>query len=72
MRKEVAPLLIENRRIGGLTPNRLSTRRFSRKNYLPEALGKFRGFKGLDDRICKECNGRCGREFEDQFAVPEK
>lgn len=42
-------------------------KRFSREHYLPECLGKFKGFETLDDRICKECNGHCGRQLEDQF-----
>jgi hypothetical protein len=42
-------------------------KRFSKEHYLPECLGKFKGFETLDDRICKECNGHCGRQLEDQF-----
>lgn len=40
---------------------------FSREHYLPECLGTFAGFETLDDRICEDCNGRCGRELEEQF-----
>jgi len=38
----------------------------SDEHYLPECLGKFKNFEMLDDRICRECNSRCG-EIEEQF-----
>jgi hypothetical protein len=40
---------------------------FSREHYLPECLGRFKNFETLDDRVCRECNNRIGRELEDQF-----
>ncbi len=40
---------------------------FSPEHYLPECLGRFRGYETLDDRICHDCNNRIGRELEDQF-----
>ena len=39
----------------------------SDEHYLPECLGRFENFKCLDDRICRDCNNRIGRELEDQF-----
>lgn len=39
----------------------------SPEHYLPECLGTFTNFETLDDRICHDCNGRCGRELEEQF-----
>jgi hypothetical protein len=40
---------------------------FSPEHYLPECLGKFKRNETLDDRICRDCNNRIGRELEDQF-----
>ena len=33
---------------------------FSQEHYLPRCLGKFRGFEGLNDRVCAGCNGALG------------
>lgn len=30
--------------------------KLSNEHYLPRCLGKFRGFEGLNDRVCKNCN----------------
>jgi hypothetical protein len=38
----------------------------SEEHYLSEGLGRFRNFESLDDRICRDCNSRCG-ECEEQF-----
>jgi hypothetical protein len=38
----------------------------SQEHYLPECLGNFNGFEGLNDRICGDCNGEIGK-LEDQF-----
>jgi hypothetical protein len=39
----------------------------SEEHYLPECLGRFENFESLDDRVCRDCNNRCGRELEDQL-----
>jgi hypothetical protein len=39
----------------------------SAEHYLPECLGRFENFETLDDRVCRDCNNRCGRELEDQL-----
>lgn len=36
------------------------------EHYLPEGLGKFRGYETLDDRVCIVCQGKCS-QLEEQF-----
>jgi hypothetical protein len=43
------------------------TKTLSEEHYLPECLGRFDEFESLIDRVCADCNGRIGRELEDQL-----
>src|SRR5712671_1508930 len=35
------------------------------EHYLSRGLGNFRGYELLKNKICRDCNGRFGRELED-------
>ena len=37
------------------------------EHYLSRGLGNFRGYELLREKICRDCNGRFGRELEDIF-----
>jgi hypothetical protein len=39
----------------------------SEEHYLPAALGEFRGYQPLRDRICRECNKKIGDAVETEF-----
>jgi hypothetical protein len=39
----------------------------SAEHYLPAALGKFRGYRPLGDRVCRECNKKIGDAVETEF-----
>jgi hypothetical protein len=39
----------------------------SPEHYLPECLGKFENYETLNDRICYDCNHKCGRLVDEQF-----
>jgi hypothetical protein len=39
----------------------------SPEHYLPAALGTFRGYEPLQDRVCRNCNKRIGDQTETQF-----
>ena len=39
----------------------------SEEHYLPAALGKFRGYEPLRDRVCRDCNKRIGNVVETEF-----
>ena len=42
-------------------------RESSDEHYLPRCLGKFRGFEGLKNRICRDCNSEIGDLVERHF-----
>ena len=39
----------------------------SEEHYLPAALGEFRGYDALRDRVCRECNKHIGDSVETEF-----
>ncbi len=39
----------------------------SEEHYLPAALGRFKGYEPLRDRICRECNTHLGKAVETEF-----
>jgi hypothetical protein len=39
----------------------------SEEHYLPAALGKFRGYEPLRNRVCRDCNKRIGDAVETEF-----
>src|SRR5436309_6669011 len=39
----------------------------SEEHYLPAALGRFKGYEPLRDRLCRDCNKRIGDATEVQF-----
>lgn len=39
----------------------------SEEHYLPAALGRFKGYEPLLDRLCRDCNKQIGNTCEEPF-----